>query len=200
MSTWEEVLVQVAADALEATRRELAARAPIIANHLRPVVVAAFRATDEYGELADGKLSEEFGLRSGKLAADGVADAVAAATHFGVQPDGSVLFSAVAEDFSDALSAKTAWYFSVNRRGQSRPVDWLKWYLFPGQAVAPGFGLSLRGTPGARAGGRFMMKVGQKVKQYAPSDGSGWMRRVADVATPQFIKLLSEEAARLAGV
>jgi hypothetical protein len=200
MSTWREVLVEVTADALEATRRELAARTHAIVGRLRPVITAAFRATREYGELADGgKLRVEFGLRSGKLAADGVAEAVAAAAGFEVQKDGAVLFYAVAEDFSDALAARSAWYFSVNRRGQSRPVDWFKWYLgITGQPVAPGYGLSLRGSPRARAEDRFMLRVGGKIQQYAPTDGSDWMRRVADIATPEFVKLLEAEAGRLA--
>jgi hypothetical protein len=44
MSTWREVLVEVTADALEATRRELAARTHAIVGRLRPVITAAFRA------------------------------------------------------------------------------------------------------------------------------------------------------------
>ncbi len=214
MSTWAEVLVRVAEDAVADVRRRLVASAPGVTERLRPLVVAAFRSTREYGELADGPLRREFGLRDGKLAAESVAEAVAEAVGWERLPDG-VLFYAVAEDFGDAARAKLAVYPSQSRRRAGPfPVPWLEWYLFRGgEAVAPGFGLvwktGVRGRAsktdqgqryvGSRTSPLMMPLRGRIQQEYlVPDGGPAWLREVANRVRPRFIALLEEEAAALA--
>jgi hypothetical protein len=191
---------------------KLRALADTLLPEVRETVAEALHATPEYSSLVAGQLREEFGVVDGKEAVASIVRAIQAAARVEVIPPageylGGVWAGAIREDFGDALGAEGAYYLSTNAKGQSSPVEWLKWLLFAGDTVVlTEYGLFSGADPSYSRTGRLIMakrKAGGKLAPfrvppaYAGTARSNWLTRAAELAAPRLLQFLEREARKL---
>jgi hypothetical protein len=198
---------------LEQLHARMAPRLRAMASALLPEVQQyvrqAVEATPEYAQLVAGSLREEFGLPDAPAMVDEVVSAVVRSVSAEVLPPageylGGIFVGAFAADFSDALSASSARYDSVNKDGDVTPVEWLTWLLFAGDAVViADYGVFRGADPAfSRTGSHIMVKRRQGGSlqpwrvppAYSGTFSANWLTRAAELAAPRVLGALERHA------
>lgn len=182
----------------------------LIDPQVRTIVGEALKQEEHYRSILSGRLRQEFGLENPDNALDSIIDAVKKSVKLEKITGkgdflGGVFIGAYLEDFSDALSASGASYFSVNKTGKQTLIEWLKWLLFEGDAIIiTNYGISERPAKGSRTGAHIMLRVardGAKViqpwrvpPQFSGTEGSNWIIKAVQNAAPKIEQLLEKTA------
>lgn len=196
-------------EAAQMVQRACRRIASVVVPEIREIVRQGMGRSPESSALLGGQLRQQLGIADAGPALAAIVEAAASSVRAETLPAtgnllGGVNVGIFAADFSDVLSAPGAEYVSVAFGGRQTAVPWLRWMLFEGDSiVVQGYKVlggvySASRTEGPIMGG----KVGgpsfwKMPAEYAGTERSNWITRVAEEIGPEVLALLEREASHV---
>lgn len=113
----------------------------------------------------------------------------------GLRIVGGFKLGIIKADYSDVLKIHNTEYVSVNAKGESNPVQWLKWLLLEGdKIVVQNYGIIYKNSESSRSGAALMVKKRGPYRvppEFSGTDNDNWLiREFSGIKESSFISCM----------